>query len=204
MSFIFPGMKKLVASKYVKKHQINKGDNRGTIKIYCCGIAPGADGTRSFCEGRENRSADIQWYLLNQTRLPSWVINNQNAYMTYKVWNEIAPAFAKGLQYMPVVKNYPDLCISITLDDFGYNMEGDALKVFADHKILIVKEEGDASQVCQAYDNEFAKSDKRHHCDFIYVIRCDMPCIDQWTLIIVANNVCFLFDSCMLSCLIKK
>ena len=58
--------------------------------------------------------------------------------------------------------------------------------------------------MCQAYDNEVAKSDKRHHRGFLNGIQCDMPCIDQWTLIIVANNVCFLFDSCMLSCLIKK
>ena len=81
-------------------------------------------------------------------------------------------------------------------------MEGDALKVFADHKILIVKEEGDASQVCQAYNNEVAKSKNFHHRDFLKGIQCDMPCIDKWELIIVANKVCSLFASCMLSCLI--
>ena len=63
---------------------------------------------------------------------------------------------------MPVVKNYPDLWMAITLDGFGYNVEGDALIVFVDHYILIVKEEGDTSQVCQAYDNEVAKSNKLH------------------------------------------
>ena len=47
---------------------------------------------------------------------------------------------------MPVVNNYLDLCMEITLDGFGYHLEGDALKVYADHKILIVKEEGDTSQ----------------------------------------------------------
>ena len=46
MSFIFTGITKVVASKYVKKHQIKKGDNRGTIKISCCGLASGADGPR--------------------------------------------------------------------------------------------------------------------------------------------------------------
>ena len=62
---------------------------------------------------------------------------------------------------MPVFKNYPYLWMAITLDGFGSHLEGDALKVFADHKILIVKEEGDTSQVYQAYDNEVSKSDKR-------------------------------------------
>ena len=48
MSFIFPGITKVVASKYVKKHQINKGDNRLTIKIVRCGIASGEDGPRFY------------------------------------------------------------------------------------------------------------------------------------------------------------
>ena len=59
---------------------------------------------------------------------------------------------------MPVVKNYPDLWMAIALDGFGSHLEGDALKVFVDHKILIVKEEVDTSQVCQAYDNEVASA----------------------------------------------
>ena len=68
---------------------------------------------------------------------------------------------------MPIFKNYPDLRMAITLDYFGSHLEGHDLKVFADHKILIVKEGGDTSQVCQAYENEFDKSDKRHHNYFI-------------------------------------
>ena len=48
MSFIFPGITKVVASKYVKKHQINKGDNSGTITIARCGIESGADGPRFY------------------------------------------------------------------------------------------------------------------------------------------------------------
>ena len=124
--------------------------------------------------------------------------------MTDKVWNDMAPAFAKGLRDMHVIKNYPDLWIPINLDGFGYHLEGDALKVFTDHNILIVKEVGDTAQVCQAYDNEVSKSDKRHHRYLLNGIQCDMPCIDQWTLIIVSNNVCSLFASCMLSCLIKQ
>ena len=127
-----------------------------------------------------------------------------NAYMTDKVWNDMAPSFAKGLQDIPVVKNYPDLWMAIILDAFGSHLEADTLKVFADHNICIVKEEGYTSQVYQAYENEVAKSDKRHHLDFLNSIRFDMTCIDQWTLIIIANNLCSLFASCMISYLIKQ
>ena len=100
---------------------------------------------------------------------------------------------------MPVIKNYPDLWIAITLDGFGSHLEGEALKVFADHKILIVKEEGDTSQVCQAYDNEVALSDKRHFRNLLNGIRLLLPMVDQWALIIIANVVCALCDLCMLS-----
>ena len=54
---------------------------------------------------------------------------------------------------MPVVKNYPYIWIAITLDGFVSHLEGDDLKLFADHKIFIMKEEGDTPQVCQDYDN---------------------------------------------------
>ena len=103
---------------------------------------------------------------------------------------------------MPVVKNYLDLLMEINLDGFGSHLEGDALKVFADHKTLIIKEEGDTSQLCQAYDNKVSRIDKYHHCDLLNGILCDIPCIDQWTLIIFSNKVFYLFVSCMLSCLI--
>ena len=68
---------------------------------------------------------------------------------------------------MPVVRNYPDLWMAITRDGFGSHLEGYSFKVFASHKILIVKEKVDTSQVCQDYDNEVSKSNKRHHHDFL-------------------------------------
>ena len=134
----------------------------------------------------------------------SKVIPNPNAYMTDKVWNDMAPAFAKILWDVPVVKKYPDLWMAITLDYSGYYLEGDALDVFADHNILIVKEEVDTSKVCQANDNEIDKINKCRHRDFLNTIQCDMPCIDLWTLIFFFNKVCSLFASCIISCFIKQ
>ena len=66
-------------------------------------------------------------------------IPTPNVYMTDKVWNEMAPAFAKGLCYIPNATNYLDLWIPITLDGFGSHLEGDALKAFTEHNILIIK-----------------------------------------------------------------
>ena len=96
--------------------------------------------------------------------------------------------FAKGLRQLPVVRDYPELWMVMTLDGFGSHLEGDALKLFAKHKILIVKEEGDSSQVCQPYDKKVALADKRHHRSLLTGI-CVHMMIDQWALILVANTV---------------
>ena len=106
---------------------------------------------------------DIQTFksdFANKHKAPpgSKVIPTPNAYMTGKVWNELAPAFAKVLCDLPVIKDYPELWMVLTLGGYGYHLQGDALKIFADYKILIVKEEGDTSQVCQAYDKDVSLS----------------------------------------------
>ena len=86
--------------------------------------------------------------------------------------------------------------MAITLDGYGSHLEPEALKVFADHKILIIKEEGDTSQVCQAYDKDVAKADKRHHRNFLNGIRLHShSMVDQWTLVLIANKVS-LFNYC--------
>ena len=80
--------------------------------------------------------------------------------------------------------------MDITLDGYGSHLQGDVLKVFSDHKILIMKEEGDTSQVCQEYDKDVSLSDTRHHCSFLNDIRAEISMVDKWTLVIVSNKVC--------------
>ena len=110
--------------------------------------------------------------------------------MTDKFWNELAPDFSKGICDIPVIKDYPELWMVLTLDGYGSHLQGDALKIFADYKILIVKEEGDTSKVCQAYDKDVSLSDKGHHRHFLNGIRISVNTVDQYALIIVANKVC--------------
>ena len=96
MSSIFPGITKVVASKYVKKNQINKGDNPGTIAISCCGLASGADGPISYLVKSEKIDLQkIKGNFSTKHGAPpgSEFITKTNAYMTDKVWNEMAPAW---------------------------------------------------------------------------------------------------------------
>ena len=46
-----------------------------------------------------------------------------------------------------------------------------AQEIFIEHKIIIVKEEGDTSQACQAYDQWVAKLDKRYSSQNIHMVR---------------------------------
>ena len=183
----------MVASKAVKKHQTNTNDNRRTITISCCGLASGGDGPCFYLSKAEN--IDIQTFkgdFAKKHKAPpgSKAIPTPNAYMTNKVWNELAPAFSKGLCDLPVIKDYPELWMILTLDGYGYHLQGDALKIFAHYNILIVKEEGETSQVCQLYDKDVSLSDKRHHLHFLNGIRMAVNIVDQYALLIVSIKVC--------------
>ena len=170
---------------------MNKDDNRCSITAVRSGVSAGAEGPRFFLAAAE----EIKYKTLNANfskkhNAPpgSKVIATPNAYMTNDAWNLISEDFAKGLRQLPVVRDYPELWMVMTLDGFGSHLEGDALKVFAKHKILIVKEEGDSLQVCQPYDKKVALADKRHHRSLLTGIHVHMM-IDQWALILVANTV---------------
>ena len=185
----------MIASKAVKKHQTNTDDNRGTITIYRCGLASGFDGPRFYLVKAEK--IDIQTFKVNFTKKHkappgSKVIPTPNAYMTDNFWKKLAPAFAKVLRDLPVIKDYSELWMVLTLDGYGSHLQGDALKIFADYKILIVKEEGDTPQVCQSYDKDVSLSDKRHHRHFLNGIRMAVNIVDQYALIIVSNKLCTL------------
>ena len=109
----------MVYYKAVKKHQTNTDNNCGTITISCCGLASGVDGTRFYLVKVEK--IDLQNFkgdFAKKHKAPpgSKVSPTPNAYMNYKAWNELAPAFTKGLRDLPVIKDYPELWMVLTLD----------------------------------------------------------------------------------------
>ena len=109
----------MVASKYVKKHQINMDDNRGTITISCCGLASGADVPRLYLVKAEK--IDIQTFkgdFAEKHKAPhgSKFIPTPNTYMTNKILNKLAPGFPKGISDLPVIKDYSELWMVLTLD----------------------------------------------------------------------------------------
>ena len=111
------------------------------------------------------------------------------AYMTDDTWKKMVREMCEGIREMPVIKDHPEWWVLLSLDGFGSHLNMKALEVFAEYKILVVKEEGDSSQVCQAYDQQVARQDKRLTRDLL-----DGFClgrhgvISQYELILVINT----------------
>ena len=81
--------------------------------------------------------------------------------MTTETFEEITPRIVHGIRSMPFIKANPQWWVLEIFDGFGAHLLSlKALRMRWLAKILSLKEEGDTSHVCQAYDKFVAKSDK--------------------------------------------
>jgi hypothetical protein len=104
--------------------------------------------------------------------------------MIDKAWEKVVPALALGIRQMPVIRDHPNWWVCTTLDGFGSHVSvHSALKIFHDHKIMIVKEEADTFLLNQSYDQHVATCDKINVRTFLDLIRRRLPVICQWNLI---------------------
>ena len=83
--------------------------------------------------------------------------------MDTETWLKITPSVIEGYQSMNThSKATPAWWILEIVDGFGAHLASEKeMQLRYDAKILTVKEEGDTSHVCQAYDAQVTKSDKR-------------------------------------------
>jgi hypothetical protein len=113
-----------------------------------------------------------------------------SAYMTDKAWLKVAPHLCKGLRALPVVRDHPDWYMFVTLDGYSSHLQDKALAIFTEYRILLVQEDGDTSQINQAYDQEVAKSDKRMVYRLLDKHRVlSKTKVNQWSLIVVCAQV---------------
>lgn len=85
---------------------------------------------------------------------------------------------------MPIICDHPESHVIMTFDGFKSHVNSiEALRIFSEHKITQIQEEGDSSHMNQPYDLDPAKSDK---CGLRYLRAqmqfADKP-IDQWELV---------------------
>ena len=114
----------------------------------------------------------------------------KNGYMTEEAWLELAPNMARGIRQMPVIHDMPEWWVLKIIDGFGaHTSSADAMQIYYDKKIVLVKEEGDSSHVCQAYDQKVAKDDKSSMRGSLAFLRklgsITKGVIDAWQLITV-------------------
>jgi hypothetical protein len=149
----------------VKKHKKNTQDNCDSITIVRIGSAGGTSGPWTFLIKWKDLEKGCSLHNLEKNfhRVPpgSKVVCTDNAYVTNKTWVQLAPFIAKGICSMPHIKDHPDWQGCSTLDGFSSHLVAASLEPFTAANITIIKEEGDTSQVNQAYDQSMAKEDKK-------------------------------------------
>jgi hypothetical protein len=111
------------------------------------------------------------------------------SYMTDQVWIEMAETVAMGIRAMPVIEDHPDWWCLLSLDGYGSHLKIEALEIFAKYNILVIKEEGNSSHVCQAYNQLVVKQDKRVTTDLLEGFRfLKHGVINQFALVLIANT----------------
>jgi hypothetical protein len=129
------------------------------------GSAAGVEGPQIYlAKGKELTVAsmiDKNFARIHKAPTGSYVKMTPNAYMTNEVWLDIAPSLCKGICSMKGICDHPNWWVVLFYYGYGSHLQNDALEVFAADEILVMKEEGDTSQVSQAYNQMVAKSDKR-------------------------------------------
>ena len=191
------GSVKGIASSNKEKTEAIRDDCRSSITSLRSGNAAGNQGPFIFlAKGKKNdchQSLNPR-SLENDQCMPtagSYVVMCDNAYMTDVVWLEVVPKLCAGIRAMPIIKDHPEWWCMFTLDGFGLHVNvHEALKIFTEYKILITQqEEGDSSQVNQAYDQLVARADKRHlNCSLIKIKKTLKSKMTQWHLIKIAAN----------------
>jgi len=193
------GKVKVIAASNKSKTEKITDDCRASITSVRIGMASGEEGPYIFlAKGQKIERASLKGDLSKRARtigvkLPvgSCVIMSPNAYMTDEVYLKLVPPLCKGIRQMPVIKDHPEWWVVISMDGFGSHVNVHrAQEIFSEHKILVIKEEGDTSQVNQAYDQQVAKADKAKMRQNLELVRRQLGGnkLDQWVLIQLAAN----------------
>lgn len=157
------GTVRIIGDAEKRKHEKNGGNGRASITMYRTGSAAGATGPTSFLPpGIKRKTGFNDDFLTRNGCAPgSTIVMTKTGYMTEEAWLEMAEKTAAGIRSMPVIADNPDWWVIKIIDGFGpHTSSPAAMEIYAKHKIMLIKEEGDTSQVCQAYDQKVAKDDK--------------------------------------------
>ena len=155
----------VMASKGKNKTDKISDDFRESITAVRTGFASSQQGAYFFLENGKNLDGYKFQNLHKDSKSPegSEVVMTPNAFMNDESWPEIIPKFCKSIQKKEITWDHTDWWVLLSLDGFTSHVNAlNAHEIFAEFKIMVIKEEGDTSHVCQAYDKQVAKDDKMH------------------------------------------
>ena len=94
----------------------------------------------------------------------------------------------KSIRRQKIILNHLDWWVLLSLDGFTSHVNVlNAHEIFAEFKIMVIKEEGDTSHMCQAYYQQVAKDDKMRMCASLNMLNPVLgQSIDKWYLIAIA------------------
>ncbi|KAL3914710.1 MAG: hypothetical protein SGPRY_007531 [Prymnesium sp.] len=178
---------RIIGDKEKKKHEAATANSRVSTTLYHLGSAAGATGPTAFLPpGVRLKQGYSEAFLVKHGAAPgSTIAMTPTGYMCEEAWVQIAPKMAKGIRevnvsslrrtptpppeqgllnshptpaQLPIVCDMPDWWVVCFIDGFGpHTSNVDAMEIY---EIILVKEQGDTSHVCQAYDQEVAEGDK--------------------------------------------
>lgn len=183
------GMVKILGDKNKKKHEKILNDSRHSITMVRCASTGGATGPTNFLMSGQRKKAgyDSQFLQTHGAAPGSTIEMTPTAFMTEEAWENMAQARADGIRAMPVICDHPDYWVVEILDGFSAHFSSPKdLQIYADAKIMQLKEEGDTSHVNQLYDQDPAKKDKvamRSGLDMLRQAVSGLMAVDQWQLV---------------------
>ena len=147
---------RIIGDKQKAKHEVATAGSRVSITLYRSGSAAGCDGPTGFLPPgvRRKTGYDEAFLIKHGAALGSTLVMTPTGYMTEEAWVEIAPSIAAGIRQMPVIRDNPDWWVLKVIDGFGPHTSSEkAMAIYMEHKIVLVKEEGDTSHACQVKMN---------------------------------------------------
>ena len=103
--------------------------------------------------------------------------------MSLEAWEELTPNMDKGIRKLPIIRDPPvHWWVLKIVDGFGPHTSSlKLMETYEKYKVLMLKEEGDTSYVCQRYYQDAAKQDKEIFrddnsvlCSWILATRCTL------------------------------
>jgi hypothetical protein len=184
------GVVKIIGDSEKKKHEKTNQDSRNSITSYRVGSCFGDNGPTAFLmSGKKIRQGYTPKFLVEHgAARGSSIQMTKTGFMTEEAWVAIAPSQAAGIRAMAGIADNPEWwCLKI-IDGFGPHTSSPvAMKIYADAKILLLKEEADSSHVNQSYDQEVARNDKRVGRACLELVRRNKTIgggiVDQWGLV---------------------